>query len=216
MSGRLRSRPTTAAANAVMMRNVERRSSTCRPSRARGGCPASAASEQPSAHAKLDSTAERAPLERGEVTVVDDGPHRDADARPEQQDAQADGERDRDHDVMNRCHVSTTSPMWNAVPLEERGQRVGVVLVPDHVRETDEREHQPDRDHELHDERLALQVAHDRAVEPDAEERGDHEHDERQRERAAANPWWTVSSQSTYARNMPIAPWAKLKMPVVV
>ena len=29
-------------------------------------------------------------------------------------------------------------------------------------------------------------------------------------------PWLTVSSQSTYARNMPIAPWAKLKMPVVV
>ena len=29
-------------------------------------------------------------------------------------------------------------------------------------------------------------------------------------------PWSTVSSQSTYARNMPIAPCAKLKMPVVV
>jgi hypothetical protein len=29
-------------------------------------------------------------------------------------------------------------------------------------------------------------------------------------------PWLTDSSQSTYARNMPIAPCAKLKMPVVV
>src|SRR4051812_36477822 len=29
-------------------------------------------------------------------------------------------------------------------------------------------------------------------------------------------PWFTDSSQSTYARNMPIAPCAKLKMPVVV
>ena len=26
-------------------------------------------------------------------------------------------------------------------------------------------------------------------------------------------PWSTVSSQSTYAKNMPIAPWAKLKTP---
>ena len=29
-------------------------------------------------------------------------------------------------------------------------------------------------------------------------------------------PWLTRSSQYTYAMNMPIAPWAKLKMPVVV
>ncbi len=29
-------------------------------------------------------------------------------------------------------------------------------------------------------------------------------------------PWFTASSQSTYARNIPIAPCAKLKMPVVV
>ena len=90
---------------------------------------------------------------------------------------QADRERDRDaRSVMSRCHVSSTSPMWKPLPVEERRQRVAVVLVPDHVRETDEREHQPDRHHELHDERLALQVAHDRPVEPDAEQRRDHEH----------------------------------------
>ena len=33
---------------------------------------------------------------------------------------------------------------------------------------------------------------------------------------SCGTPWSTASSQSTYARNIPIAPWAKLKMPVVV
>ena len=73
-------------------------------------------------------------------------------------------------------------PMWKPPSPNSVGQRVAEVLVPDHVRETDEREHQPDRHHELHDELLALQVAHDRAVEPDAEQRRDHEHDERHRD----------------------------------
>ena len=69
--------------------------------------------------------------------------------------------------VMKRCQVSSDVADVEPVALEQRGHRVRVVLVPDHVRETDEREHQPDGDHELHHEGLALEVAHDRPVERD-------------------------------------------------
>ena len=129
--------------------------------------PASAASEQPSAHEKLESQLGARAGERGEVAVVDDGAHRDAEPGAEQAGCAG---RSRDAIattiVMNRCQVSSTLADVEALALpKSAGSECAVVLVPDHVREADEREHQADRDHELHDERLALQVAHDRPVE---------------------------------------------------
>ena len=60
--------------------------------------PASAASEQPSAHEKLETTLGPGARERGELAVVDDRAHRHAEPRAEQQEPQADRERDREHD----------------------------------------------------------------------------------------------------------------------
>ena len=154
--------------------------------------------------------------ERGEIAVVDDRTHRDPDTRAEQQDAEPDREADRDHDrdeaVPREQHVADVE----ALAREQLRHRVRGVLVPDHVRDTDQREQQPDRDHELHHQGLALEPTHDRPVEPDPHQRRDHEHHERQPPRPAARSSEPMSCQSTYARNMPIAPCAKLKMPVVV
>jgi hypothetical protein len=65
---------------------------------------------------------------------------------------------------------------------EQARERVVEVLVPDHVGQPDEREHQADGDEELHHELLALEVAHDRPVEADPDERRDDQHRERDRD----------------------------------
>src|SRR5262249_17976218 len=113
-----------------------------------------------------------------EIAVVDDGAHGNADARTEQEDAQSDGERDRREDrddpgprqkngliKMNEPEKAVDLPTMAAA--EERVQAAADRWVPDHVDEPDEREQQADGDHQLHDQRLALQVTHDAAVERD-------------------------------------------------
>ena len=66
-----------------------------------------------------------------------------------------------------------------AAGAEERGQRRAAMFWSQMCcGEAHEAEHQADRHHELHDERLTFEAAHDQAVEADAEERRGDEHDE--------------------------------------
>ena len=53
-------------------------------------------------------------------------------------------------------------------------------------------------------------------VDDRAHERRGDEHREHERDEASARPRSTWNFQKTNARNIPIAPWAKLKMPDVV
>ena len=155
--------------------------------------------------------------ERGEIAVVDDGAHRDADPRPEQQDAQPDRERDRDHDrdeavpreqrrrrcgspgPANSCGIECAS-FWFQIMF---ARPMNANIRPTVTMSCTTRG-LPCR---------CRMIARSSAM---PEQRRDDEHDERQHDRPAAARGATVSSQSTYARNMPIAPCAKLKMPVVV
>ena len=154
--------------------------------------------------------------ERGEVAVVDDGPHRDADAGPEQQDAQPDREPDRDHDrdepVPREQHLADVE----AVALEERGIECALFWFQIMFASPINANISPTVTMSCTTSGLPWRWRMIARSSRDPEQR----RDARARRAAARNtcgsPWSTVSSQSTYAKNMPIAPCAKLKMPVVV
>ena len=118
--------------------------------------------------------------ERGQVAVVHHGPHRDPESGPEEEDPQTDGQRDRHHHGDEAVPGEDDVTDVEAAVLEQRRERVAVVLVPDHPGQPDEGEHDAHRHHELGDERRTGQVAHDRTFERDAEQRRSHEHDERE------------------------------------
>ena len=137
-------RPTAAAANDVMMRSVSG-PLVDMPESGASRIPASAASEHPSAHEKLETSSERAPRKTCEAAVVDDGPHRNAEARSEQQDAQsrsasATATPMREQAGPGEGHACDVDPALS----EQLRERVADVLVPDHVGQPDEREHQAD------------------------------------------------------------------------
>ena len=98
---------------------------------------------------------------------------------------------------------------------EERCRWNGTRPVPERVGQTDERDEQADRHDELGDERGAGQPAHQDSLDDSPEERRGNEHRQTTAS-AVCMPALTFSSQYTYVRNIPIAPWAKLKMPDVV
>ena len=107
VSGRLRSRPTTAAANAVMISSVSVPLVDMPASRARAGCrPARRASSR-APTTKLDSTAERAPpsaaSSRLSTTARIAMPSRVRNNRMRRPIASATATTI----VMNRCHVSS-------------------------------------------------------------------------------------------------------------
>ncbi len=120
VSGRLRRRPTTAAENAVMTSSV---SVVVDMSAVSGASrmPASAASEHPRAHATLESSVDRAPpraaSSRLSTTARIATPMRVRNSRMRRPMASATATTM----VMNRCHVSRTSPMWKPRPAKSAG-----------------------------------------------------------------------------------------------
>ena len=214
VNGRLRNRPTTAAANAVMIRNV---SVVVDMSAVSGASrmPASAASEQPSAHAKLESTDDRAPpsaaRSRLSTTARIAIPMRVRNNKMRRPIASATATMI----VMKRCHVSSTSPMWKPFPSKSCGIECAVFWFQIMFA-------------------IPINANNRPTVTMSCTTRG---LPCRWRMIARSSPipisgaitsttsgtamtcgtfHCTVSCQSTYARNMPIAPCAKLKMPVVV
>ena len=182
VSGRLRSRPTAAAANAGM---ISRASGPLvdMPASGASRIPASAASEQPRAHEKLETSSARAPVRLARLAVVDDGAHRrrrGAMRKSRRRSPMASATASAR--VKARAHVITTPAMWKP-PLPKSGGSVWLRFWSQIMLARPMNANiRPDRHHELHDQLLALQVAHDRPVEPDADQRRDHEHGERHRD----------------------------------
>ena len=118
--------------------------------------------------------------------------------------------------VMNRYHGTNVSPSWNpSVPKNDGIWRREAVRVPDADREAHEGEHQTDGDHELRDERRVGEPAHEDALDQRAEQRCGDEDGEQERDERLHAPV-DLQLPVDEGQNMPMAPWAKLKMPDVV
>ena len=80
----------------------------------------------------------------------------------------------------------------------------------------DEHEQQAQGDRQPDARGRPVQRAHDDPFDDDAEHRGRHEQDEGERHAARAVPIPATAARTGRPCTMPMAPWAKLKMPVVL
>ena len=116
--------------------------------------PATAASDEPSAQLSMLDPPGAAPVEGGQVAVVDLGPHGHADPGPVEQQPEATATRMATSDGDDLVPVDDHPGELEArCPAEELGQ-LAVLRLPDGVGQTDEAEHQADG----HDERGGLRT----------------------------------------------------------
>ena len=184
--------------------------------------PASAASEQPSAHDEAREHAGAGAVEGGERAVVDDRPHRDAEPGAEQQEhPQPDRQHHRDDDRDEPVPRSrATSPALEAAAARTGAGRVWPMFWSQIMFARPMNANiRPTVTIELHDQRLALQVPHDRRGRaPTPKQRRDDEHDDGSAASHDGQPQLDRDQLPVHVRRgtCRCAPWAKLKMPVVV
>ena len=141
----------------------------------------------PRAQASIADAVGPAAGELGQRAVVDHGPHGDAGAGAEQQEAQDDGHDDRRATIVKAsCHWRLTTPRSNGVALEEARRCAGRLV----GREQDDgalvhAEQEADRDDQLGHLGHVLEPADDDPLDGGAEQRGDdaehHEQGDRRR-----------------------------------
>ena len=177
--------------------------------------PANAATEQPSAQAKLESTDERAPSSaassRLSTTARIAMPIRVRTKRMRNPIASATATMI----VMNRCQVSNTSPMWNPRPAKSCGIECALFWFQIMFARPTNAKSNPTVTMSCTTSCLPCRwrmIARSSPIPSN----GAMTSTTSGSATACGTPCATVSSQSTYARNMPIAPWAKLNTPVVV